>query len=440
MKTLTLPKTWTAIVSAAVLALGAMEVTHAATVTADGFKLRVNGNLFAAKGMNYSPVPIGVAPGDSPYGDYFVKLYDNVWKPDLDKMRAADINVIKLYAGNPALNAGAPGSCGNWKQFLDYCWNKGNNPIYVVMMSYTQGGVIAEGGAAYQQYITDYTNMVKSTVQHPAIFGYLVGNEITGGVDSNPTFWTNYGALVDAAHNAGVSQGVNPFLSTAIVDDYTPEAQWPSIINGENSGHLGNLDSWMINIYRGPDMGGSGNSPFTQYKDLMAELSKVKPMLVGEWGTPHTTRSASVYGQSSTTPIVNLDNVPNNQMGPNKPYFAAIPVSQFLQNNWNAMKTNIGAGANQVCAGGFIFGWCDEYWKGNNVNVQVGGPNATFLGGAFSGGYKDEAGFGVSSAVSNTRYGKTLPINRDFFKGYQAVNQFYGQSGQNGGGLYNVTP
>ena len=71
------------------------------------FQITLNGEPFVIKGMNYSPVPIGVAPGDGlPYGDYFVPAYANVWKPDIDKMRQAGINVIKLYAGDPDRNAG----------------------------------------------------------------------------------------------------------------------------------------------------------------------------------------------------------------------------------------------------------------------------------------------------------------------------------------------
>ena len=156
----------------------AIRPTHAATVTTNGFDLFVNGSRMVIKGMNYSPVPIGVQPSDAPYGDYFVLEYQNVWMPDIQNMRAAGVNAIKLYAGNPALNAGEPGSAGNWKSFLDACYNNGTNPIYVVMFSYIQGDVIAAGGAAYQQYITDYQNLVRSTVTHPAILGYCVGNEI----------------------------------------------------------------------------------------------------------------------------------------------------------------------------------------------------------------------------------------------------------------------
>src|SRR5205823_9560301 len=67
------------------------------------------------------------------------------------KFARRGINVIKLYAGNPDLNAGAPGTAGNWKAFRSYCYNGGNKPVYVVMFSYTQGGVIA--GRDRSQYL-----------------------------------------------------------------------------------------------------------------------------------------------------------------------------------------------------------------------------------------------------------------------------------------------
>jgi hypothetical protein len=408
-----------------------------AVVTSTGFQLKLNGQPFVVKGMNYSPVPIGTAPGNPPYGDYFVPGYANVWKPDLDKIREAGINVIKLYAGNPDLNAGVPGTAGNWKQFLDYCYNGGNKPIYVVMFSYTQGDVIAQGGTGLNNYIRQYDELVKSTVKHPAVFGYLVGNEIFGGVTQNAQFWQNFGTLINAAQGAGLSQGQNPFLMTATNDEFTPQTSWPAIKLGEQSGKLGNLDSWGINVYRGPQFGGAGNSVFTQYLALMNSLSRKKPLILGEWGTPHTTRPMGIYGQTSTQPVSNLDDVPESQMGTGQPYFAAQPVATFLTTQWNTIKSNVKAGPNQVCVGGFIFDWCDEYWKGNNNNVQIGGPNGDFQQGAFAGGYWDEAGFGVSSAVSQSAYGGSNPnISRTFFKGYGAVKTFYNASSDVGDELY----
>ena len=389
--------------------------------------------------MNYSPVPTGAQPKYIPYGDFFIPYYKNVWKPDIDNIRAAGVNVIKLYAGNPDLNAGAPGTAGNWKQFLDYCWNNGNKPIYVVMFSYTQGGVIAAGGTGLDDYIRQYTELVKSTVTHPAVFGYMVGNEIFGGtLPQDPQFWANFGKLIDAANGAGLSQGQKPFLTTATNDNFTPDDNWPAIQLGEKSGKLKNIDAWTINIYRGPVLGVPGNSPFTQYAQLMNTLGETKPLILGEWGTPHTTRPAPPsYGTECVLPIKNLDDVPKSQMGTGNPYYASVPVADFLNSQWNTIIGNIGAKSEQVCVGGFLFMWCDEYYKANNPSVQQGGPNGKFQGGAFAGCYYDEAGFGVTSSVDQSLYGGSNPnITRKLFKGYNAVKTFYNASSHTGGNLY----
>jgi hypothetical protein len=66
-------------------------------------------------------------------------------------------------------------------------------------------------------------------------------------------------------------------------------------------------------------------------------------------------------------------------MGQGKPYFAAQPVAKFLTTQWDTIKINLKGGFNQVCAGGFIFDWCDEYWKANNNNIQIGGPDGSSM-------------------------------------------------------------
>jgi hypothetical protein len=113
-------------------------------------------------------------------------------------------------------------------------------------------------------------------------------------------------------------------------------------------------------------------------------------------------------------------------MGQGQPYFAATTISQFLTTQWQTIRANVGAGTGQVCVGGFIFDWCDEYWKGNDPNVHQGGPDQNFNGGAFAGGYWDEAWFGVTGAVDQSQYGNNQPnINRTHFAAYAGVQAFY---------------
>ena len=165
----------------------------------------------------------------------------------------------------------------------------------------------------------------------------------------------------------------------------------------------------------------------------------MKPLILGEWGTPHTTRPGNLYKQVCIEPVVNLDDVPENNMGPNKTYFAAVPVSKFLNEQWDTIKGNLANKDEQVCVGGFIFDWSDEYWKAGDAYIsrQVGGPNPGFNGGAFAGGYWDEAGFGVTSAVDLNLYGSGKPnISRSLFKGYFAVKEFYNASSHTGKELY----
>jgi hypothetical protein len=424
------------IVAATVAIVGS---ASAAKVTADGFQVKVNGKNFVVKGVTYSPVPIGVRPGDAPpYGDYFTINYRNVWEPDIGLMRAAGINCIRLYAGNPGANAGAPGSGGNWKPFLDKLWNDGTDPIYVVMTSYVQGGDIAAGGAQFTTYLTEWEKLVKSTVTHPAVFGYLVGNEIFDGVGD--AFWLHFGQLIDRAQAAGLSQGQNPFLLTAITDGQANQT-WPPIVNGEKSGRLANLDAWAINVYRGAFLGGPGaNLIFPQYKKTMANLNVRKPMLLGEFGSPHSTRAAANYGKPGGSAI-DLDTISPSQMGPGKPFFDAQPVGDFLTKQWKTVKANLSAGNDQVCVGGFFFGFVDEWWKGGNANSHVGGPNQDFHGDAFAGSYADEGWYGLTEAVTASLYGAGKPnIQRKLTSGYRALKQFFSASSKFASGLYEANP
>lgn len=431
---------------AIVLTCLASQADAQTNVTVSGFKVKVNGQDFAFKGVNYSPVPIANSPSYAPYGDYFTAPFSNVWGYDIDRMREMGANTIKLYAGNPGLNAGAPGSAGNWKPFLDKLWNGGNKPIRVMMTSYVQGGDIAAGGAVFQQYKNDWTNLVASTASHPAVLGYTVGNEIySPSVNNNPTFWQNYGQLVDVVHNTAAGQGKDPLITTAINDalEAVPGFgnTWEPIVRGQQSGHLQNLDAWAINIYRGAEFGGTGpNNAFDQYQALMGQLGVQKPMIVGEFGIQHSTRPEGIYGTTNTANPVELGN--------GQPWITGAPnngdPTPFMTRMLNTLYGDLDDGAGQVAVGGYVFSYADEYWKGDPSNpvppsTHVGGPDGAFQHDAFPGGYWDEAWFGLSSSLDPSVYtNNQLPVSRTFFPAYYAVQNHFDDTSHLGSELYVV--
>jgi len=46
--------------------------------------------------------------------------------------------------------------------------------------------------AGFNDYLRQYRELVKSTFKRPAIFGYMIGNEIFDEVTQNPQFWLTY--------------------------------------------------------------------------------------------------------------------------------------------------------------------------------------------------------------------------------------------------------
>jgi len=80
-------------------------------------------------------------------------------------------------------------------------------------------------------------------------------------------------------------------------------------------------------------------------------------------------------------------------------------------------NTNAGAGT-QVCAGGFIFGFADEWYKAGNPNNHLAGPDFSFKGTLFAGGYFDEGWFGLTQAIFEelgADPARVLPTTTDAF-------------------------
>jgi beta-galactosidase/beta-glucuronidase len=61
-------------------------------------QIRVNGQPFTVKGVNYAPIPPGIGPTETTqWGDMFHSGWTHLHDRDIPLMRAAGVNSIRIY-------------------------------------------------------------------------------------------------------------------------------------------------------------------------------------------------------------------------------------------------------------------------------------------------------------------------------------------------------
>jgi len=291
-----------------------IENTAADNFTVLGRQVLLNGQPFYAKGVGYQPIPVGEKPEDYPNGDYFTSNYAYIYKPDVDKMRAMGVNMIKIYSWYPD---------HDHNDFLNYCYNGGVNPIYVGVGYYIEAGAVI---SKKNVYIEQFKLLAQNTYQHPAIMGYMIGNETNNEDDiNNPKYWSALNEM------AGAIKAIttNKITFIANVDD-----GMNTVRKGDSQ--FSNLDVWGINVFRGRSLG----NLYSTYASASS-----RPLFITEIGFSSTIRE-----NNEPKPM------PNNGQG----------VADYASSLLEEIKGNISAiNKTKVVAGTMWFMFCDEWWKQN---------------------------------------------------------------------------
>jgi hypothetical protein len=326
-----------------------------------------NGTPFVAKGVCYSPVPIGGTFEWEPFGDVFVEYWKSIWQRDLDELQKMKANSLRLYTTSPYLKPNDPGSgLVDHTAFLDACAACG---LYVWgayaidTRSYSDPNLwkITESGTA---------EMCKQMAQHPAVIGFIIGNELNGPAQrEDPSWWEKMDRLGRIAKE---SQGGRDKLTMqCFIDDgmITPRLA-ATVGKGMPS-----IDVFGINAYRGTQTTGFG-ALFTDYAAVCP-----KPLLMTEFGCP-----ASTHVPDQPYPQGQCEELPDN----------AAAQAEYVITHWSDIVAH-----RDVCSGGYVFEWCDEWWKqGHPVDQHKGSPAKAA---PFPGGWWDDEWFGICSAAVNGR-------------------------------------
>jgi hypothetical protein len=373
-----------------------MESTASPTTTwsISDYTISVNETPFFANGVSYSPVPWGSCSAFNPYGDFTINTWSSIWQRDLDLMRANGVNLIKTYNTLDSFQLVQAGNPWNWDhdhdQFLDSCWNNGNDPIYVLMgyavaknnmQAFIKDTWANPSNVAWRDTIkTQLINLAKSWGGYPAVMGFVMANEINANNTIDTSAFFQYWNDVAVAMNAAAP---GKLVTLANVDDGM------NTVNAGNQYMTSDNFFWGYNSYRGNWTNSNGfDVLFSSF--ATATASNPVPLMLTEWGAPASTHD-SITG--------NMEPLNATQMA---------NLVTYVQGHYANMRVNRSDTCSTcVCCGGTYFEWTDEWWKADPAGMECNQPGAapachtgiwdpsSAVVPNFPGGYWDEEGFGL---------------------------------------------
>ncbi len=309
-------------------------------------KLKLNGAEFIVKCVGYSPTPIGEGPG----GDYYTFENRSLYERDFPFIRSMGANCIRLWGWDISLDH---------TDFLDKAYNNGNLPIFIIASYWIDPppddnkDIICE--IEYREKLkTEFRSMVKKYKNHPAIIMWNIGNELNAPWMHGENLDCLFTLINEMAYEAHQQEGIEYHPVTTALADI-------DIINtiGNYDSIVPKLDIWGANIYRGATFG----SFFNDYR-LVSE----KKLIILEFG---------IYAYD----IINGDEY--EKIG--QPYQA-----QYAESLWEEIIGN-----SDICIGGSIMEYSDEWWKG--INGQPDKPGCP----DYNNNYQSTCGYAIETHPDN---------------------------------------
>jgi hypothetical protein len=389
--------------------------------TTSGRTILLNGQPFYIKGVDYMNTQIDADSDPNPLDD----ANERLWKPDLDAMRAAGVNALKVYNVTlkgfekyPILgdtNKLKPYETGKIDKFLDAAWNNGDHPIYVVLSIYFGGDNVLQP-EFLKALKAVYQLTARETAHYPALMGFSLGSEINSEtLIVQPAWWKGLNEIA-AATRLGLRDGGARKLITTTMVDMVIDHKLATVVAGEKNNFA--VDVWGIDSYRG--------YTFTNIWDQIKEATK-RPEVMAEYGSSAAWwyQSSATYDQTthecpkSTYPAGSFVPSPGPYWGlpPPRPWDhvkelpkSGNPQIQFLADQVAANAKELydnSVAQGGVGSGGFYFEWNDEWAKAGWPHSHIGGfpKNVISPTPHFAGCYWDEAWFGLTSDT---------PVDREY--------------------------
>jgi hypothetical protein len=325
----------------------------------------LDGKPFIMKGVGYSPVPIGIDPETaSPYGDYFTPEYSPIYGRDIPMLRRMGANTIRLWGWN---------NVADHSDFLDEAYNGGDDPIYVVVTFWMGPSLYPDIASveARAKIKSAFRNMVAVHKNHPAVLMWSIGNELNAPWNYGNHLDDLFSLIEEMALEAHTEEGSAYHPATSPLADID---LIPTIASYDSS--LNHLDFWSVQVYRGRSFG----SLFSDYRN-----ASPKPLAILEYGI-------DAYDDENGGEYENIG----------LPYQAL-----YARALWREIFKN-----SDVCVGGSIMAYSDEWWKGKYGNTDSDHPSCPendpwllstcgYPNSAHPDGYSNEEWWGIMRTLDN---------------------------------------
>jgi hypothetical protein len=359
--------------------------------TVSGRTILLDGKPFFAKGVNYSPTPVGGSYNWDPFGDWFTRAWHQVYERDLPLIRAMGANSIRIHSlfALPPTNANYENvdtldfhspQAADHVDFLNKAWNNGQDPLYVLitipvdkLRGFYQGDEQFKAEDSLRVY-RFYEKLARWAARkygsHPAVMGFSVGNECNDVLDlpGSPVFWERIDKLARIVKAEAPDKLVTSVWFPQPKEHFL---KYPQLLLDEHFDVIG------INLYDGP----LKNSQFWDlYNSWATERGLNKPVLVTEFGTPACRHGADGRIEETAQSLALQD--------------------QWVLALWKQIVDHsvLSDPVRGITSGGFVFAWSDEWWKtrdqhGHAAIQDPGKIRQDFL----AGGWLDDECFGINS-------------------------------------------
>lgn len=319
--------------------------------TTSGREILLDGSPFEVKGMCYQPAAIGEDPSD-PFAAIFGRYYwvnsdyPDRWARDFENFRKMGINVIRIYGWDPTRNHDA---------FLQLAEDNG---MYLLVNSFVDPNADFSNPSVVNGLVNEWRDIATPLADHPAVMGFLIGNEANNG--PSPDFYPAMNSIAEAVKAA--AQG--KLVSIAITNNLGQVAA----VNAA----MTHFDFWAIQVYNGF----SFNSFLADYA-LATPPPIDKPLIITEFGYD------ALDGRVAPVP----------REWPNDAALSALAI----ENLWNELRAD--EAGDDIAAGGCVFEYADEWWKAGTPFIHDFGP--PFINGGFADGEANEEWWGAFRLVDN---------------------------------------